>query len=507
MSIDSSTSESFSNQDASAWAGPIVAPESTVDAARSVPELTAESYAERRGYERSERPFPSHWFAGLDYISDDVISTVRQVVTDHAASDLRHWQDQPTETGEQCLVLLNSHEDDKPELTEKTRAIVSECLESRKPVSKLFPLEDRYYVVAAPLPSNEGCAITIRYPFNRELDLIQEAETVNHIQLRCRDTSLVAAHLACARIQKLAALQFQSIETELRTQIEEEHSSKPWTQITNGLKRISANWISNSRYLLLAALSVVVVGVIPFPFSIKCDVTCEPQTRRFVSAPFDAKLLKSLVKAGDQVVAGQVLAELDGGDLQTQLANLQAKLSQSQQRHTAALSNGDASEAELERLESAHLRGEIRILQSRFDRLQIMAPIDGIVVAGNLERSEGSTIQMGDNLFEVAPIDHMIAEVAIPEEQIAFVKKDLQTRISLNSHGGQTLRTKLDSIHPRNEMLNGQSVFVAEASLANESASLLPGMTGSARIDVGYRPIAWLLFHRPYEKLRQLIGW
>ncbi|MEM8734878.1 MAG: HlyD family efflux transporter periplasmic adaptor subunit [Planctomycetota bacterium] len=530
MSVDSTSSETYGNQGHGSWAGPAVTvgsstapPQASSQPSPSQPsqsptaktssfaassfETVDENYAERRGYERNQRAFPSHWFEGLDYVSEDVVATVRQVVTDHAASDLRHWQDQPTENGEQRLVLLNSHEDDKPELTEKTRALVSECIESRQPVSKLFPLEDRYYVVAAPLPSNPGCAITIRYPFNRELDLVQEAETVNHIQLRCRDTSLVAAHLGCSRIKRLALQQLESAEQQLRDQIAEEHRAQPWKQIGGAVKQLCLGLVSNSRYMLLATLGILLLALIPFPFSIKCKVTCEPLTRRFVSAPFDAKLLESHVKAGEQVIAGQVLAELDGSDLQTQIANLQAKLSQSQQRHTAALASGDASEAELERLESAQLRGEIRILESRFDRLQIVAPIDGIVVAGNLERSEGSTLTMGDSLFEVAPIDDMIAEIAIPEDQIAYVKPELSARINLNSQGGQTLQSKLETIHPRNEMLNGQSVFIAEAPLANQYAALLPGMTGNARIHAGYQPVGWILFHRPYEKLRQLIGW
>ena len=41
----------------------------------------------------------------------------------------------------------------------------------------------------------------------------------------------------------------------------------------------------------------------------------------------------------------------------------------------------------------------------QLERMQIMAPFDGVVVSGDLSQSLGSPVERGDVLFEVAPLD------------------------------------------------------------------------------------------------------
>ena len=44
--------------------------------------------------------------------------------------------------------------------------------------------------------------------------------------------------------------------------------------------------------------------------------------------------------------------------------------------------------------------------------------------------------------------------------------------------------------------------WVVEASLDAPQPDLRPGLSGVAKIDAGYRPLAWLLFHRAADWLR-----
>ena len=44
--------------------------------------------------------------------------------------------------------------------------------------------------------------------------------------------------------------------------------------------------------------------------------------------------------------------------------------------------------------------------------------------------------------------------------------------------------------------------FEVEASLDAPQPDLRPGLSGVAKIDAGYRPLAWLLFHRAATWLR-----
>jgi multidrug resistance efflux pump len=229
--------------------------------------------------------------------------------------------------------------------------------------------------------------------------------------------------------------------------------------------------------------------------------------RRYVAAPFDAKLSRSHVVVGQQVQRGDLLATLDGGDLLSQLASVRAKLAQAEQRELAALSTADHSKSRFERLEVEHLRREAELLQRRQVRLEIRSPIDGIVVTGDLERAEGAPLSIGENLFEIASLDSLIAEVAVPEQHITFVKEKMPVSIVMEAIAGTRLESTIQRIHLRNEIRDHASVFIAEAELPNKDALLRPGMNAKATIDAGYRAIGWQLFRSPYNAARQWIGW
>lgn len=249
------------------------------------------------------------------------------------------------------------------------------------------------------------------------------------------------------------------------------------------------------------------LGFIPFPHSVRCKAVCEPAVRRVVGAPFDGKLEDVHVRAGDQVTQGQVLAIMDGSELRSERAALEAKLAQARQRRAAALTTQDPSKAELERLEVNELRSEIEVLEGRASRLELRSPIDGIVVIGDLERAKGAPLATGEDLFEIAPLEALVVEVAIPERDISYVENGLPISIQLDSARGRTHRSELKSVHPRNELRDNQSVFIGEADIENSKLSLRPGMNGSAKIHAGFKPLGWILFHRPFEALRKVVGW
>lgn len=229
--------------------------------------------------------------------------------------------------------------------------------------------------------------------------------------------------------------------------------------------------------------------------------------RRFVAAPFDARLASSDVVAGQQVNQGQRLATLDGSELKSELAGLRAELAQSEQRLLAALSAGDHSKAEFERLETEQLTQEISLLENRWRQLEIRTPIDGIVISGDLECAQGKPLSSGDNLYEIASLDRFIAEIAVSESDVNHVQESMQVSLSLEAEPGEDRQTSIVKIHLRNEIRENQSVFIAEAELGNATGMLRPGMNGIATVHAGYRALGWVLFHRPYNAVRHWIGW
>ena len=284
-----------------------------------------------------------------------------------------------------------------------------------------------------------------------------------------------------------------------------------WTELASFTKQkllvLMAHSKSRAKVYIGTLLAIAAVCLLPWPHSISCKVVCEPVLRRYVAAPFDARLLLSHVVIGQQIKQGDLLATLDGGELRSRLASIRAKLAQAEQRELAALSTGDHSKSEFERLEVEHLRREAELLESRQTNLEIRSPIDGVVVIGDLERTEGAPLSVGDNLFEIASLTQLIAEVAVPEQDILFVKDKMPVSIVMDAIPGSKFESKIQRIHLRNEIRDNASVFIAEAELPNDANLLRPGMNAKATIDAGYRAIGWQLFRRPYNAARQWIGW
>ena len=278
-------------------------------------------------------------------------------------------------------------------------------------------------------------------------------------------------------------------------------------RITRGLRamgRVLFGW----KAALVVLLGAMVCGMlaVPMPYRIGCDAQIQPVTRRFVAAPFDATLEKSLVCPGDVVSAGDVLARIDGREIRWELDGLVAEYNRIAKKRDSALVGHQVAEAQLAKLEMERIELRAQLLEHRIGNLDIKSPIEGIVVSGDLEKAEGVPLDKGQTLFEIAPLAEMFVEVAVPEEDIPYVAAEQEATLRLDAYPGEQWNANIAKIHPRAEIRDDRNVFVAEFSLENQSGVLRPGMKGRAKITGPRRVLAWNLFHRPYEKLLQALG-
>src|SRR5205085_3222378 len=96
----------------------------------------------------------------------------------------------------------------------------------------------------------------------------------------------------------------------------------------------------------------------------------------------------------------------------------------------------------------------------------------GIVLSGDLERSEGAPVTVGESLFEVAPLDRLEAEIEITQQDIDVVR--LGQAVTLNFHCADlpTVEGEIRAVHPCSEIRDNKNVFVATVSVDNTSGSL-----------------------------------
>ncbi len=272
-------------------------------------------------------------------------------------------------------------------------------------------------------------------------------------------------------------------------------------------KAVEATRRWKGRCILAAIGLLIALMFVPMPYEVDCDCELQPVVRRYVAAPFDATLEKSFVEPGDLVSANQPLARIDGREIRWELAGVDADRSRAAKERDGHRATHDFGAAEVAKYEMERLKIKAELLEHRGTHLELRSPIDGIVISGDLKKAEGVPLTVGQTLFEIAPLDSMIVEIAIPEEDIRHVRAEQSLEVVLDAYPGQRFEAKLSRIHPRSEVRETEHVFIGEFELDNPDETLRPGMQGTAAITTSYHTLGWNLFHKPCEKMLYWMGW
>jgi hypothetical protein len=278
-----------------------------------------------------------------------------------------------------------------------------------------------------------------------------------------------------------------------------------WTKLLRSIGTKSTRSISKTMFVIV--LLVAAVLAVPIPYRVACDTELQPITRRFVAAPFDVTLKKTHVEPGDVVLRNQLLATLDDREISIELKTIDADYHRAQKERDTHLAERDIAAAQLSGFDMDRLNQRKELLLHRTENLEIRSPFDGLVLDGDLRKSEGVPLKTGKTLFEIAPLERMLVEIAIPEADIRYVSVGQMVELRLNAFPDREVVGALRRIHPRSEIRDDQHVFIGEIELKNTNTQMLPGMQGQARIVAESHSLAWILFHKPYESFLMWMGW
>lgn len=272
-----------------------------------------------------------------------------------------------------------------------------------------------------------------------------------------------------------------------------------------------------------AALTALIVGLVWFGFgtlehrvSIPCTVAAA-QTRH-LAAPFDAALVLAAAVEGDRVQAGDVLCRFDTLDLEQQRAELAAQLAVFEHEADRARAAQNAYEATLAVANQTLVAARLAILDRRIEQATVRAPIDGLVIVGDLRPRVGEVLTRGTPLFQVAPMDGWKLELEVPERVADDFRADLTGMFALMAQPSQGQGCRITRVSPSSVTRNRLNVYLAEAEFLKSVDSelgvgaaevpsgprfpLRPGMQGYAKVDLGRRPVWWLTLHRAVDYLR-----
>lgn len=262
--------------------------------------------------------------------------------------------------------------------------------------------------------------------------------------------------------------------------------------------------------LFSLAAFLVVTSLISGTYEVKAPARVAGDVSQVIAAPLSGFIKSAEVRAGDEVVAGQLLANLDDRSLQLELKKWQGERNKTTKAYQEALAKRARTELSILRAKADQVDAEVALVQQQIERAQLRAPFDGYVVSGDLNQSLGAPVETGDVLFEIAPLRQYRVVLEVSERDMANVRVGQTGHIRIAAVPGDPLPFKVDQIVPLAVSDEGSSYFRVEANLTEELQTLRPGMEGIARIEMGDRKLLWIWTHNMASRLRMWfwsLGW
>jgi RND family efflux transporter MFP subunit len=278
-------------------------------------------------------------------------------------------------------------------------------------------------------------------------------------------------------------------------------------------KKIALFSTSRNRRLTFAAIAAAVALILifcPLPMRVTGDATVAGQHLVTIAAPMDGNVQTVYAHEGQHVNAGDLLGALNDWQWRSDLAAAEAKYQEAMLTMQNDLARG-APQAGADREQAEYLRSEVARIHARIDSAQLRSPITGIVVTPNLENAAGKHLAAGDPFAQVLDLKSAVVDVAIPERDASLLQPGQSAAVKLDSFPQRTWRSTVSVVSPQAEVGDGVRTFSAEVPVSNSDAVLRAGMSGRAKISIGWRPSGYVLLRAPalwlWQTLWNWIGW
>lgn len=253
---------------------------------------------------------------------------------------------------------------------------------------------------------------------------------------------------------------------------------------------------------LLVMGIVVLCSLVTANYRVSAKTVIEGAVQRAVVAPFEGFIAESLVRAGDTVKKGQVLARLDDKDLQLERQRWTSEREQAQRKFWQAAASQDRSAMAVLAAQVDQAQAQLSLVEEKLTRASLVAPFDGLVVTGDLSQLHGSPVEIGKTLFEIAPLNAYRVILQVDERDIAGIGVGQEGELALSGIPYDTMRFKVKQITPISTSQDGRNYFRVEAQIDKPSERLRPGMEGVGKVLVAERKLIWIWTHGLVDWLR-----
>jgi RND family efflux transporter MFP subunit len=262
-------------------------------------------------------------------------------------------------------------------------------------------------------------------------------------------------------------------------------------------------WKAGAISLLL---TLGILLLIPFDDHAVAKVVVEGQKQHVISAPFEGYWAEVLVRPGDTVQEGQLMARLDTKDLKAEQEKLQSECDLASGKLRQAFADADSSSVQQASAQLRQANAQLTLVEYKLQRSELRAPADGAVIFGDWYDQIGSPVETGKKLFEIAAGSGYRVVLQVPEEEIARVSLEQVGEIRVTGLPQKQFEFHVNRVTAVAALDDRKNTFRVEARLSDPGAPLRPGMQGVGKIVVAQNNLI-SIWMRPVSQWLRMKLW
>jgi putative peptide zinc metalloprotease protein len=275
-----------------------------------------------------------------------------------------------------------------------------------------------------------------------------------------------------------------------------------------------------SRAQQAGALGLALLFLIPpIPTRVASDFVLEPGRDAHVRAEVSGVVRQVFVRQGDSVRAGQTLAVLENPDVESGAQILAQQLALANSEVRVEQARADQAKIGAAVQEQHRLESEWTVAQAKVDALDVRAPFAGVVATARVEQKATEYLTAGDELCEVVDRSTMKARILVRDWELEQVPAGAPAQLKVLPYPFRTYSGSVAQVlpaaapdrpvaQPQELERMGQELtnyFAVITIFPNTDGSLREGMTGTAKIVGGSRPLAWQAGRAAWRWLRSQV--
>jgi membrane fusion protein (multidrug efflux system) len=203
----------------------------------------------------------------------------------------------------------------------------------------------------------------------------------------------------------------------------------------------------------------------------------EPWTRLSLMAKLNGSITKVLVKEGDHVNKGDLIALIEDDDFRIALERAEATYDLAKSEYARDKSIHDkgvipTATLDINRTNLQKAKSDYENAKLLFSRTSVTSPMDGII--RRMDAKVGLQLSIGDPIAEILAIDRMKGVIGVPESDVTAVRELENVDLTVQALGDRIITGKKYFLSPSPE--SAARLYNLELEIDNSGGEVLAGM-------------------------------